>query len=169
MRRVRSRESAEILPVEGTSAFHPLLALAQSALAKFDGRLPVSRDLLERRSEIDEKPLFGTTGISKCQFPTLVRFTGRTTLQAVVATATKQLVITRVAPQCVVTRIAVQHVVSTALLNEIVTFAALNHVVFSARGKKIVARRTLDACHESCPQIDASVVGQNDAPIFPRF
>ena len=35
--------------------------------------IPLSRELLERGSKIDEKPLFGTAGISNRQVPALVR------------------------------------------------------------------------------------------------
>jgi hypothetical protein len=39
--------------------------------------IPFSREFLERRSKIDEKPLFRATGISKCQIPAFVRLTGK--------------------------------------------------------------------------------------------
>jgi hypothetical protein len=35
--------------------------------------IPFSREILEDTCHIDEKRLFGTTGISKCQLPTLAR------------------------------------------------------------------------------------------------
>ena len=43
--------------------------------------IPFARELLERGSKIDEKPLFGPTGILKCQVPALVRLTGESFLE----------------------------------------------------------------------------------------
>jgi hypothetical protein len=53
--------------------------------------IPFSRELIERRSKIDEEPLFRTTRISKCQVAALVRLTGKFFLAHVASTKSERI------------------------------------------------------------------------------